>query len=187
MTKRFPYTFNYKKFLPFLVLVLGFFLGVSCQRKQVKNDASFKTTISLKCSKNNSIQIFYKTVTDDRYYEEFSLRENISASQSLQDLVFEFPQGVKPRNLRIDLGENENENDSVKVQGITFQYKDRLLDGSRGNYKSWFEFNPNVVAGKDSLTYHLIRKNNTFDPQLNGNRKLNAKLVKLFPPDIYEN
>jgi len=124
--------------------------------------------------------------SDDRYEEKLSLTKKIKGSVSSQQLIFELPYGVKPKNVRFDLGENQNENDSIRLENICFQYKNRIIRGEGGLYKSWFIFNENVVAGKDSLTFHLIKKNTVFDPQLNGNKKLNTMLVKLFPPDIYE-
>jgi hypothetical protein len=177
---------NQKKTLFLFLLLFGQFF-VSCNRKNSQTEKNhFKVTIDLITHHNSSIQVFYKTIADDRYYEEYSIRKDIKESPTLQTLVFELPHGIKPKNIRIDLGENENENDSIFVKNISFQYKNNFINGDNGVYKSWFIFNPNVIEGKDSLTYILKRKKSLFDPQLNGNRKLNAKLVKLFPPDINE-
>lgn len=158
---------------------------VSCHKKEFQKNR-FKVAVELISYQDNTIQIFYKSKADDRYYEEYSLAKKIKGSKSLQKLVFELPIGIKPKNIRLDLGENENENDSIHLVNVSFQYKNLILDGNNGVYKSWFVFNTNVIEGKDSLTYYLKSNNSVFDPQLNGNRKLNAKLVKLFPPDINE-
>jgi hypothetical protein len=182
-----PLQFNMSKtvkpFLLFLLLFFGFQLTLSCNgNKKIKNH--FKISIDMIAYQNSTIQVFYKLKADDRYYEEFSLKKNVKASASLQKLIFELPFGIKPKNLRIDLGENEN--DCVRVENMRFRYKNIELNGDHGVYKSWFTFNKNVIEGKDSLTFYMKKVNQFFDPQLNGNRKLNAKLVKLFPPDIYE-
>ena len=156
---------------------------VSCYKKEFRKNR-LKVSVELISYRDNTIQIFYKTKADDRYFEKYSLVKKIKGSKSLQNLIFELPIGIKPKNIRLDLGENENENDSIRLVNVSFHYKNLVVNGNNGIYKSWFIFNPNVIEGKDSLTYHLKRNNSVFDPQLNGNKKLNTKLVKLFPPDI---
>lgn len=185
MNQSFSYSLAKKKFSLFLLAVFCLETQVSC-RQQVSetNKYRFIATVDLISYNNNAFQIFYKKQTDDRYYEELSVKKNASGSNSSQRLIFEFPEGIKPKNIRFDLGESEN--DSVRLENITFQYKDRTVKGDNGVYKSWFVFNQNVIPGKDTLTYHLKRVNGFFDPQLNGNQVLNARLAKLFPPDIYE-
>jgi hypothetical protein len=177
---------NQKKTFPLVVLIL--FCGqisVSCYKKRPQIEKHhFTISIDLIPYQDHTIQIFYKLNADDSYYEELSLKKNVKANTTLQNLVFELPHGIKPKNIRIDL--DEHENDSIRVENIRFQYKNLMVNGNRGVYKSWFTFNENITEGKDSLTFHLKRVNNFLDPQLNGNRKLNAKLVKLFLPDIYD-
>jgi hypothetical protein len=168
-----------------VLLLLLVLIIVSCHPKKAQNKKNrFTTTIDLTSYHDNTIQLFYKINADDRYYEKYSLKKKIKGSTSLQHLTFELPYGIKPKNIRVDLGEKENV--SVRLENISFKYKNNEIIGEKGLYKSWFVFNENVIKGKDSLTYNLKKVNTVFDPQLNGNRKLNAKLVKLFPPDINE-
>jgi hypothetical protein len=176
-----------KKNLLFIFLFFSSNLLLSCNGNKLKKQQNqFKASIDLIAYRNNSIQLFYLVNADDAYTGELNIRKNIKASKHLQNLVFELPFGVKPKNIRIDLGENENENDSLQIQNISFEYKNQILNGNNGLYKKWFHFNQNVVQGKNRLRFHLKKVNGVFDPQLNGNRKLNALLVKLFPPDINE-
>jgi hypothetical protein len=168
-----------------IVSILSGLIVVSCGQKKTQNKENrFIASIDLTSSHENTIQLFYKINTDDRYYEAFSQKKKIKGSNSLQHLSFELPYGIKPKNIRIDLGEKEDV--SIKLENILFQYKNSLIKGDKGAYKSWFTLNENIIEGKDSLTFYFKRVNNLFDPQLNGNRKLNAKLAKLFLPDIYD-
>jgi hypothetical protein len=184
MKKIYFYILNKKTSLLIMLLFCGQII-ISCHKRNCQKNR-LKVSVELISYRDNTIQVFYKTKADDRYFEKYSLVKKIKGSKSSQNLIFELPIGIKPKNIRLDLGENENENDSIHLVNVSFQYKNRVVDGNNGVYKSWFIFNPNVIEGKDSLTYHLKRKNSVFDPQLNGNKKLNAKLVKLFPPDINE-
>jgi hypothetical protein len=174
-----------KKNLLLIILILSGLIVISCDQKKTQNKENrFIASIDLTSSQDNTIQLFYKMNADDRYYEAFSLKKNIKGSDSLQHLSLELPYGIKPKNIRIDLGEKEDV--SIKLENVCFQYKNNLIKGDKGAYRSWFTFNQNVIEEKDSLTFHLKRINNFFDPQLNGNRILNAKLVKLYPPNINE-
>jgi len=98
--------------------------------------------------RDNSIQLFYVVNADDSYSEAFSLRRNIKASDKMQRLIFELPLGVKAKNIRIDLGEHGNENDSLQIQNIRFEYKNRVINGSNGLYKAWFKFKSECGSGK---------------------------------------
>jgi hypothetical protein len=161
--------------------------SVSCyQKKKQEEKHHFKVSIDLTTNKEHTIQLFYATNADDGYSEKLSLRRKSKASPNLQKLIFELPFGVKAKNVRIDLGENENINDCLQIENICFEYKNRILNGKNGLYKSWFTFNENVIEGKSGNGFCLKKAGDLFDPQLNGNRELNAKLVKLFPPDIHE-
>lgn len=166
----------------FVVIISG-----SCLREQSGSAASsFEVLIDMVAYKKHSIQLFYVTKSDDSYSEELSLRKNISGNGTPQRLIFSLPVGVKVKNIRIDLGEKDNENDSIVIKNILFCYKNLQLNGRGGRYKSWFELNENVVQNRDNNVYYLKKSHGNFDPQLNGNRTLNRQLVKLFPPNIYE-
>lgn len=170
-----------------LCLLLAAQAFLSCRQKQADVPSEpFEVWVDMTAYKDNSIQLFYVTKSDDSYSEEQSLRKNILGSRQSQRLIFKLPKGVKVKNIRLDLGETANENDSIKLENIRFSYRNLELNGAGGAYKSWFVFNDNVVQGKNNQMLYLKKSNNTFDPQLNGNRKLNALLVKLFPPNIYE-
>lgn len=174
-----------KRFLLILLLMLFVKLTSSCNGNRAKNKQNhFKVLIDLIAYQDGNVQLFYKLNTDDRYWEKYSLKQSVKQNDSIQTLTFELPKGIRPKNLRVDLGEKEN--DSIRVESMSLRYKNLEINGSRGVYRSWFTFNQNMVVGKDSLTFHLKKVAGFFDPQLNGNQLLNSKLVKLFPPDVNE-
>lgn len=174
-----------KRFLLILLLFMSVKSTISCNGNKAKNRQNhFKVLIDLIAYQDGNVQLFYKLNADDRYCEKYSLKQPVKQNDSLQTLSFELPSGIRPKNLRVDLGEKEN--DSIRVESMRLCYKNLELNGSRGVYKSWFTFNQNMVVGKDSLTFHLKKVAGFFDPQLNGNQLLNSKLSKLFPPDVNE-
>lgn len=159
---------------------------LSCNQSDKIIRESLIVTVDLYIYKNDTIQLFYIEKTDDAYTEELSIKQFAEGKNQLQTLRYEIPSGIKPKNIRIDLGERLNYHDSIKIQNITFKYKDLILDGSNGKYKQWFDPNKNIYFGQDSLVYKMNIQDDFYDPQLNGNKTLNKKIVKLFPPDIYE-
>ena len=174
-----------RRFLLILLLSLFLKLTISCNGNKAKNKQNqFKVLIDLIAYQDGNVQLFYKLNADDRYCEKYSLKQPVKRNDSMQTLSFVLPSGIRPKNLRVDLGEKEN--DSIRVESMKFCYKNLEPNGGRGVYKSWFTFNQNMVVGEDSLTFHLKKVAGFFDPQLNGNQLLNSKLSKLFPPDVNE-
>lgn len=159
---------------------------ISCNQSDKIIRESLVVNIELYVYKNDTIQIFYSEKTDDAYTEELSIKKYVEGKNKMQTLRYELPIGVKPKNLRIDLGEQPNYHDSIRIESVSFKYRDLILDGKNGAYKKWFIPNENIYFDKDTLIYKFRVQGDIYDPQLNGNKTLNSKLVKLFRPDIYE-
>lgn len=162
------------------------FCFISCNKTNQIIKESLYVNIDLHIYKNDTIQLFYITETDNSYTEALSIKQFVEGKDELQTLCYQIPVGLKPKNVRIDLGERKNYHDSINIKNISFSYRNLVLDGNNGKYKEWFDFNQNIYWETDTLVYKLKVKDNFYDPQLNGNKVLNSKLVKLFPPDIYE-
>lgn len=169
------------------ICLLVFILGmVSCKKEEKVIEESVTLTLRVGVYKNDTIQVFYIKKTDDSYSEELSIKQFVEGKNELQTIDYVLPVGVKPKNIRIDLGERANYHDSIRIENVIIKYKDLALDGSRGEYKAWFTPNENIYFDSDSLVYKFQLHNDMFDPQLNGNQLLNTKIVKLFPPDVNE-
>jgi len=162
------------------------FVFSSCNQPDKTIKESLYVSIDLHIYKNDTIQLFYIDETDNSYTESLSIKQFVEGKNELQTLRYKLPIGVKPKNIRIDLGERSNYHDSIQINNISFSYRDLVLDGNNGKYKEWFDFNQNIYWGTDTLVYKLKVESNFYDPQLNGNKVLNSKLIKLFPPHIYE-
>lgn len=162
------------------------FSAFSCNHNSKTITESLHISIDLHIYKNDTIQLFYITETDNSHTESLSIKQSVEGKDELQTLRYKLPIGVKPKNIRIDLGERSNYHDSIKIKNISFRYRDLILDGNNGKYKNWFDFNQNIYWETDTLTYKLKVVDNFYDPVLNGNKVLNSKLVKLFTPHIYE-
>src|SRR5690606_1609011 len=162
------------------------FSAFSCNHSSKTITESLQVSIDLQIYKKDTIQLFYITETDNSYTEALSIKQSVEGKDELQTLRYKLPVGVKPKNIRIDLGERSNYHDSIQINNISFSYRDLVLDGNNGKYKEWFDFNQNIYWETDILVYKLKVENNFYDPQLNGNKVLNSKLVKLFPPHVYE-
>lgn len=175
--------FYFLKSVCLLVLMLGI---VSCKKEEKVIAESMTITLRLGVYKNDTIQVFYIKKTDDSYSEELSIKQFVEGKNELQTLNYELPVGVKPKNIRIDLGETANYHDSIRIEDVILKYRDLALDGSRGAYKAWFIPNENIYFDSDTLVHRLQIHNDIYDPQLNGNQLLNTKIIKLFPPDVNE-
>ena len=164
------------------------FLGlifVSCQKNNKQPASRVTVCLDVELLHNDAIQLYYKMKADDDYNETLSIKKQVKGKKGVQTLLFELPEGVKPKNFRIDLGEEIKELDSVRIENITFQYKERILSGKGGAFTRWFDLNNQIEAGEEGWYYLKPQAQNT-DPFMNGNRLLNAAFVKLFPPDRNE-
>lgn len=166
--------------------VIAILLMSSCNQSDRLISESLIVTLDLEAHKNDTIQLFYILKTDDGYTESLSIKKQIEGKLGLQKLSFQLPETIKPKNIRIDLGSRSGYQDSIRITSINFRYRDQVLDGNNGLYKKWFIPNSNISVSRDSLVYILQAKDEVHDPYLEGNELLNAKLIKLFPPDIYE-
>lgn len=171
----------YKLFLSILFL----FTIVSCKNNNNSNKHSVKVLVDLMLLHDDNLQIFYKIKADDDYNELLSIKKTIHGKNEIQTITFELPAGIKPKNFRIDLGENPKMLDSILIKNISFQYKNNLLNGANGEYKKWFDLNSQTIESVNNW-YYLKPHEQNFDPFLSGNRNLNAVFIKLFPPDIKE-
>lgn len=170
--------------LPFAIIVI--LLVSSCDQSDRIIRESLIVTLDLEVYKTDTIQLFYILKTDDGYTESLSIKKNIEGKPGLQKVSFQLPETIKPKNIRIDLGNYVDYRDSIRITSVSFRYRDQVLEGSNGLYKKWFTPNSNISFGQDSLVHILQVKNEVYDPYLKGNEVLNSRLVKLFPPDIYE-
>lgn len=163
---------------------VSFMVILSCNDRSDSKRHSLEATLDIIIYKDEVLQIFYKLKTDDAYLESLSVKQPVTASKDFQKVHFKLPQGIKPKNIRIDFGEKPGL-DSFKIRTISFKYKELQLIGDSKKYQKWFELNPNISYDTINDMYRLHPAHNGFyDPQINGNEILNKRLVKLFPPDI---
>ncbi len=158
---------------------------VSCQKNKVPEANSVTVRLDLELLHNDAVQLYYKMKADDDYNETLSIKQHVTGKKGLQTLLFELPKGIKPKNFRIDLGEAIKSLDSIRIDNITFQYKERTLTGKEGTFTRWFDLN-NQMEKAEGGWYYLIPQSQHADPFMSGNRTLNADFVKLFPPDTNE-
>lgn len=171
------------KFSIILIAIISLIL-FACNDRSTTTNASLEATLEMIVNKDEVLQIFYLLQTDDAYTEEFSVKVPVKASPDFQIVNFILPEGIKPKNIRIDFGENPGL-DSFKLKEISFTYKDLKLIGDREKYRDWFEFNANIEYDSLNKIYRLNPTNTGYyDPQINGTETLNKRLIKLFPPDI---
>src|SRR5690606_2355589 len=84
------------------------FCFISCNKTNQIIKESLYVNIDLHIYKNDTIQLFYITETDNSYTEALSIKQFVEGKDELQTLRYQIPVGLKPKNVRIDLGERKN-------------------------------------------------------------------------------
>jgi len=161
------------------------FIIISCHESKIKKEEeSVTVSVDIVLHHTDIFQLFYLVMSDDSYTEENSIKKQIIGSDKLQTVIWKIPKGIKPKNLRIDVGDNYGVNDSIIMHNIRIRHKNIEIYGGNEIYKEWFNKNDNIIYGKSNDVLYLRASCESFDPILQGNHSLNAKLVKLFPPEI---
>lgn len=156
---------------------------ISCNDRTKTPKSGVEITLDIMLAKDETLQLFYKINTDDGYTESLSIEKPVIGSRDFQKVHFALPVGIKPKNIRIDFGDQPGL-DSLRLREITISYKRLKLKGDINKIQSWFDFNQNIHYNSTNDYFYLEQAlDGLYDPQITGNSTLNKRIVKLFIPD----
>lgn len=110
----------------FLALVLFFGILLALNTIQLKSDTSVKVVVTLKVNHADVFQLFYLPVEDTDCSEKNSVQSEVTGGGTSQRIVFEIPDTIPVKLLRLDLGE-ELKQKHVEIESIVLHYNDRNL------------------------------------------------------------
>ncbi|WP_353164623.1 hypothetical protein [Empedobacter brevis] len=177
-----------KKILLSILLISSFLTLSSCgDKKGGRNDLTEKeenigNKLIIKVQgvfqKNDHFQLFYSN--DSNFLEENSIRIPVYGQTIVQDVIFELPEGKKPQNLRLDLGENK-EQTTVTIKDISLEFNGEKIENLPEKFRELFSDTYFTVYNPITLEYELrLNDQNTFDPMLISTDKLKKSLNKLY-------
>ncbi|WP_428230738.1 hypothetical protein [Flavobacterium sp.] len=160
----------------YIYLIL-FFTLISCNQKSAKDSISkdnFSIIVEGVFAKNDNLQVFYLT-NDKDWNDENSIVVPVYASLQMQKLKIDLPEKIIPKNIRVDVGENEYQS-NITLKNISVLYKNDTIDGDNDNFKLLFYPNEFISWDPVYFGYKLSKINNSYDPYFMGNDLLIDKL-----------
>lgn len=169
-----------KSFYFYLML---FFTLISCNQKsenQATSQDNFSVILEGIFAKNDRIQIFYLTKDKD-WNDENSVITPVYASSEMQKIQIDFPEKIVPKNIRVDVSENEYQS-NITLKNISVLYKNDTISGDNDNFKIYFYPNEFITWDPVYFGYKLSKINNGYDPYFMGNDVLIDKLDQIKNP-----
>lgn len=163
------------KFILVVLLISSFFTSCKNENTDLEKD-NVTVTIETVFGKNDYLKISY--LKNGTWSDDNTLSKPIYASNQMQKIEFDLPKGIKPENIRFNVGYNPTQN-YVTIKNITIKYKSQIIDGDMGKYSKYFSTNGFIFWDSDYVGYKLAKINNQYDPTLTGNDLLIGKLKKL--------
>jgi hypothetical protein len=170
---------NSKSFYLYIIL----FFIVSCNKKTEEDNVlnnGFSVIIEGVFAKNDKVQVFYLTEGKD-WNDENSVISPVYASSEMQKLKIDFPEKMIPKNIRVDVGENEYQS-NITLKNISVLYKNDTISGDNDNFKIYFYPNEFITWDPVYYGYKLSKINNSYDPYFMGNDLLIDKLEQIKNP-----
>lgn len=163
-----------KKALKYIVLVLIFvflFVYVGKKLEAQKNEIIEKDTevvLTAKVLKNDIFQFFYWEEGDDYFQIEKSIKIEVEGKKDFQELKFVLPQITSLHKLRLDIGENFDQ-ESIIIKELKFIKKNgQTFSMNADEFKNLFMPNPYIsfLDAQGSYKGNSVVQNNTpiYDP-----------------------
>jgi len=143
--------------MKYLYVLIIFCSLLSCENKQTRNHLSIYIDAIVK--ESDSIQIFYTTNSSIDFNEKQSFWTKVKGDKKNQVLSFHFPDSIKPKQIRLDLGRNINQKDII-VNEIKFSYQQEAFS-AKGEEIYWIFRVDDSNTSVDKLTGNLKRKDTT--------------------------
>ncbi len=150
--------------ISFLIfLALGFYL--KNLRTTVHNN--LKVVLTAKVAKDDMFQLFYLDKDEERFRDKRSIKVELTGDKEFQKIVFDLPRLSELYKLRLDIGNNENQ-DPVYIKGIKFLMDSKEVSIKADSFDNLFRANNYIkkfeIKGKYQGLMSKGKKKNFFDP-----------------------
>jgi len=157
-------------------LIIGLVLGIllsSCgdeqklgkKEKVLEDHLIFE--ILLKVPEEDIFEIYYRE-ENEKYESKKRVEAKVKGSTELQKAVFVLDKMVYPSNIRVDLGNNENQGE-IFLYSITLRYNEAEHMFDKKDIKKYFRPSKYIDFNFDSMTGIPKKVDNKYDPYLDSN------------------
>lgn len=133
------------------------------ERKNLEGNDFFQLEMDAVILKNDKFELFYKEYNDEEFSEERVITVTVNGSSDTQKLVFDLPAGILPNELRLDVGEDPNQEAiSLNSLKIGFDQKEYLINSAK--FVEVFEPNKYVIYNETDQKILTKKMDDVYDP-----------------------
>jgi hypothetical protein len=171
----------------FLIILAVIFM-MSCKKEKEDNNLpqepqkkveTFNVKLDMVVHEDDNFQLFYTEFEDEGFDGKKSLWTSVKGNEEPQEIVFNLPKDVIPLNLRVDLGNNENQKvmnlNSFEMEyfGKTYSLKDSLILQN-------FIIGDQLIYDKENSTLTPNKgSKDLYDPMLYPRNNLKKEIEKI--------
>lgn len=136
-------------------------------------------SMNLIVQEDDLFQIFYTEDGSDNFVGEKCINVNVKGSNQAQEINFNIPEDVFPRQLRFDVGSNKAQKD-IKVESFKLKYFDKVFEVPGKDFWYYFGNNTSIKYSKENATATPLPDNPAgYDPIFGGTSNMTKELDKL--------
>lgn len=170
-----------------LFSVLVAVLITSCKgdkKEEVKDEQklpeTFNVSFNLTVKKDDTFQLYYTEDGTLNFGDALSIKSVVKGSDKPQEILFKLPVDVLPTNIRLDFGENKEQEDIV-VNSMKLKYFDKVFEAKENLIKNYFYLlEAQEKYDEATSTIKLVKPaGQAYDPFMWSNEALTVELTKL--------
>lgn len=136
---------------------------ISTTSEERKSTEVFQIEMKVRVLKNDKFQLFFEEFENEGYATERVINVNVNGRNEEQTLVFNLPEGVLPYGIRLDFGENQNQ-DAIDLLNINLRFEDREYSLDNGRFLKIFKPNKFVEYNEADQTIRTKVIEGVYDP-----------------------
>lgn len=150
-------------------------------KKLAELKETFDVNFNVVVEKDDTFQLYYTEDGTLNFSDDKSVKSIVKGNSNAQDVLFKLPSDVLPSNIRLDFGENPEQN-SVIVNSMKLKYLKNEFHATRDLVTQYFYLLNEQVkydAAKSSI-YMIGKKGQFYDPLMWSNELLSDEISKLY-------
>jgi hypothetical protein len=165
-----------------LILLIAVFFSCKDQKNEAPEETkstTFDVTLNMVVKQDDNFQLFFTDETMPNFDEKKSIWIPVKGSDKSQDIVFQFPEGEIPTNLRVDLGNNSKQQ-PMKLNSFKLNYFDKSYELKDSLITKNFVIGDQLIYDRKTSTLSPNQgKSPVYDPFLYPQSNLIEEISKL--------
>ena len=149
-------------------------------KEDQKLPETFNVSFKLTVKKDDTFQLYYTQDGTLNFGDALSVKSVIKGSEEPQEILFKLPVDVLPTNIRLDFGENK-EQENIVVNSMKLKYFDKVFEVKENLVKKYFYLvEAQETYDEATSTISLVKpQGQQYDPMMWSNEALTIELEKL--------